>query len=308
MSASEPPSRTSMPLGLAAKAGVALVAAAGIAAIATGCGGDSASSTYMDKAKSAYDDLTASATAISTRLGTATAKDIPKVTQAANSQLKLVSRADGKLRSITVTEGERPAHQALTNALAKQRDFLTVVVKTSKQAPGTAGISTMRTRAVNMIDGYRTFLAAVPEADAAITNTGLVKNVGSFAQAIRSAKTAATSAPRPAPAQPAPSGPGGFSDFITPSGKNACRSEGGGVYCSSNTSYAVFLGSSGPWEPVGTTSPRSISGSVLSYGSRWSTPDGGVTCFVQASGATGVYCQNSQGYGFRLWDGGLTSY
>lgn len=285
--------------------GTAALAAAVSLAVA-GCGGSSASSTYVEKSKSAYDDLTASATAISTRLGTATSKDISKVTQAANSQLKLVSRAEGKLRALTVEPAEQQAHKALSSALARQRDFLTVVVKTSKQGQGAAngGITSMRNRADKMIEGYRAFLAVAPEADASITNTGLIKNVGSFATVLR---------------QPVPSsrasrsgggsagGSGGFAGFITASGKNACRADGSGIYCSSNTSYAVFMSSSGPWEPVSANPPTALSTSTLGYGTRWTTPDGSISCYVQASGATGVYCRNSSGYGFRLWDGGLVN-
>mgnify|MGYP005996502847 CR=1 FL=1 len=163
----------------------ALVAVA--SALLLGCGGNSQTSDYVEKSKSAYDDLTASAVAISTRLGTATASDIPKVSRAANSQLKLVSRADAKLRRIDVEAKERQAHTALTASAARQRDFLVSVVKNSEQGQGAspAGVSSMRRRAVKMVDSYRRFTSIAPEADTSITNTGLVKNTASYAGVLR---------------------------------------------------------------------------------------------------------------------------
>ena len=287
---------TSRPLVLGA-----LLATAGV--VLLGCGGKSQTSDYVEKSKSAYDDLTASAVAISTRLASATAADIPKVSRAANSQLKLVSRADAKLRRIDVEAKERQAHNALTSGSAKQRDFLAAVLKASNLGQGAppGEVSTMRRRAETMVDSYRRYVAIAPEADPAITNAGLVKSTAAYARVLRAPVRTSQGGGAPS------GGSGGSTGFITASGKNACRAEGGGVYCSSNTSYAVYMGSSGPWEPVSANPPSALSSSTLGYGTTWRTPDGLISCVVQASGATGVYCSNVAGFGFRLWDGGLTN-
>ena len=163
------------------------------------------------------------------------------------------------------------------------------------------GAGCRRTPAYEAVFLTRPVLVIAGSASGAIANAGLVKSTAAYARVLRAPVRTSQGGGAPS------GGSGGSTGFITASGKNACRAEGGGVYCSSNTSYAVYMGSSGPWEPVSANPPSALSSSILGYGTTWRTPDGLISCVVQASGATGVYCSNVAGFGFRLWDGGLTN-
>jgi len=218
---------------------------------------------YAQKSRSTLDDLTTSATVIATGLGKATdAKDVARVRDSAERQLELLKREEGELRALIVSDDERPAHEALKQAVGAHRDFLLLLVTTGKApaAKATGNIAPLTDRARAMLDQYRAFLLLAPDAADDITQTGLIKNIATFRTALaakRDAERASAVDVTPSPTSPGAAAvtPGSFAatsaGFITPSGKNMCRAMGdGSVLCRSTYPTAAVIGPSGPASSV----------------------------------------------------------